>query len=275
MLQLDSFNIDSLNYTFNNLEWELTILSGTSSDYRLEIYRSETPGLSGQFTDYTLVASGIPLTQHQYNDSYLAGLQHFTRTWYYKLKAINITTSETFILSQFPSFAQPNNVDYARREIIRRKTISLNKFSGRKMYLLKRRSWGAHCSKCWDEALFTATDGSCTECYGTGWSGGYFTPVPFYGMLNPSPRYNEIMMFGVWHPSDTLLTMLNYPKVVPGDVIIDDAGYRWIAHQIRTLEKLGQVIEHLVQLNLIALDDIVYTVGIDFSKLPEEYVKII
>jgi len=33
-------------------------------------------------------------------------------------------------------------------------------------------------------------------------------------------------MFGEWMPSDTLLTMLNFPPLKPRDVIVDDVNKR-------------------------------------------------
>jgi len=102
----------------------------------------------------------------------------------------------------------------------------------------------------------------CDTCYGTGWVEGYFKPIPIKGMLSPSPKYNQITMFGEWYPLDNLLLMLNYPPVRSKDILIDDKNQRWVSRQVKTIEKNGFLIEQSVRCSLIALDDKIYEVPI-------------
>ena len=79
-------------------------------------------------------------------------------------------------------------------------------------------------------------------------------------MMNASPKYNQITMFGEWMPQDVLLTLLNFPPIRSKDVIVDDNNQRWIVKQLRPTEKLGFVIEQNAQCSLISFDDEVYDV---------------
>lgn len=79
-------------------------------------------------------------------------------------------------------------------------------------------------------------------------------------MMNPSPTYNQITMYGEWRPSDSLLTVLDFPPLKTRDVIVDDHGKRWAVRAVKKLERKGFIIEQQAQCSLIAFDDKVYDV---------------
>lgn len=252
MVTLAKFEITKeLNY--NILSWDFTPDSIIDSGSTMNFYRSENPGNIDSLYGYETIASGISPLVRVYNDTTVFGLSDFTRTWFYK------TTIDTTSLTSLPSYVQHSTNDLSVKEIIRRKYLGLS-FSGRLYYLIKQRTWGTHCTKCWDEILQRISNPNCTECYGTGWVGGYFSAIPFVGMTNPSPKYNQIQMYGEWRPSDTMLTMLHYPKLSPKDIIVDDYNNRYIVNQIRLIEKIGFNFEQQAQLSLIAYDDSIYKV---------------
>lgn len=60
------------------------------------------------------------------------------------------------------------------REMIRATRLSMVKGNGVRGLLYRRRRWGATCSSCGSAQLGTTTRANCTECFGTGYSGGYF-----------------------------------------------------------------------------------------------------
>ena len=267
MATLKTASVNSFNKDFNFIEWEFNEPVPTGNKV-IEIYRSEVPADSlGEFDLIDTVA----VTEANYIDTGVDNLYLHNRKWYYHLNLVdNDTLDETLLLTQ-PVTSDEGPRDYAAREILRRKELSLERFTQRSFYLLKRRTWGTHCTDCWDDTLFRATDPNCATCYGTGWELGYFSPIKFEGMANPSPSYNQLLPFAKWKPSDILLTMLNFPYIIEGDVVVDDEGDRWIVVQKRAVEKLGRVIEQSLQLSKIQPDDVVYTVSVT-SELPTDLV---
>ena len=265
MATLKTFTVDSFNKNFNFLEWEFNEPVPTGNKV-IEIYRSESPGdtLSG----FDLVET-VDVTDGSYVDDGIVNLYQHNRKWYYYLNLVDNDTTEETLLPSRPVTGYDSPTDYAAREILYRKDLSLKRFTQRTFYLLKRRTWGTHCSVCWDETLFRATDPNCTTCYGTGWEIGYFNPVRFQCMVTPSPSYNQLLPFAKWKPSDILLTMLNFPNIVEEDIIVDDKGDRWIVIQKRSVEKLGRIIEQSVQMSKVMPDDIVYTVPITVNKFDD------
>lgn len=65
-------------------------------------------------------------------------------------------------------------------EIVRKELLNLEKFAGTCGYLYKRRHWGTKCSACTDFNTGEVKNSNCQVCYGTGFQGGYFAPVPYF-----------------------------------------------------------------------------------------------
>lgn len=258
MLLLNHLNVNTYNGQSYSISWEFEPTTDLLTDYTISIYRSEspTPGID----NYSLIASGVNANAYNYIDTSVSQLLDMGRPWFYKLAIINSTNNEVSYQPEPASYIKCSVPDRVFREIVRRKNINLSntRFSGRDFRIFKRRSWGTHCSNCWDESLQRSTDSNCLVCYGTGWLNGYYSPITVRGMKNPSPKMNQINMFGEWKPSDSLLYMLGYPPLKPRDIVADDDNHLWTVIQIRTVERLGYIVEQSAQLALIAQDDLLY-----------------
>ena len=265
MLLLQNLNINQIDTNSIYVQWEFAPTTEDLSKYTLSIYRSESPGIPDDILGFELVVPDLDVTTAGYLDRGLSGLSTPGRIWYYKIIVKNTDTNNTSLAPRLASYFKGKSPDLYTKEILRQKRIVLEKFVGRKFFLLKRRTWGSHCNLCWDEILFRCTNPDCPVCYGTGWISGYFEPTPFFAMLTPAPQRNQIMMFGEWKPSDTLLETLNYPPLVDKDVIVDDSGNRWVVIQVQKTEKLGFLLEQRVQLARIEYDDVVYSIPINYD----------
>lgn len=259
MILIDTLTISSYRSDRLTLTWEFKDTIELLSDYSLNIYRSENPG-TDDLDGYDIIASGVSATTISYEDTTVAGLYDPLRTWYYELEIVNNITSKSTIQPEIPAYRKGVVTDKIALSIIRRKSLSLNKKTGRDFYILKRRTYGTHCPACWDETTGRVTVGDCTTCYDTGWVDGYFESIYTKGMVTVSPDHNQITMFGSWVPKDVIFYTLNFPPLRAKDVVVDDENQRWIVKQVVPTKKNGFLIEQSVQCSLIALDDIVYTV---------------
>lgn len=257
MLTLKSLDITSFDIDKLTLTWDFDDTSEAISGYSIGIYRSENPGVSG-LLGFDLVEAGIPATAYVYQDYTVSGIFDPLRVWYYKLKFTETATLTESVVPNIPAFRKSTTTDLAALEIVRRKGVVLAQYSGRDFFIIKKRTYGTHCTVCWDTILQRITDDSCDVCNGTGWVDGYFKAIYLKGMLNPAPKYNQITMFGEWMPHDALFTMLNFPPIRTRDIIVDDRNQRWIVKQIRKTEKLGYVIEYNAQCSLISFNDQIY-----------------
>ena len=167
MIVLDSLDVNSINLDSLILTWAFKSDPGeTFSDYTIDVYRCEAP--SSDINEYDLVENGVSATAYSYNDTTVSGLHDPHRTWYYKFKIIDTASSNVSVEPSPPAYIHNITPNRYYREILRRKNKVLNKFSGRDMTLLKRRSWGQHCTECWDETLFRIKYDDCDTCNGTG-----------------------------------------------------------------------------------------------------------
>ena len=261
MIVLTSLSVTSFDLRYLQLAWSIETTSENIDNYALDIYRSESPGVSG-LESYNILASGIPASDYDYLDYTVSGLSNPNRTWFYKFNVINIVTGATEIQPTVPLYRKGQSTSYVTKEILRRKNLSLTKKSGTTFYLVKKRNSGTRCSRCWDSILQRAGNGTCPVCYGTGFLLGYYTPIEFKATSTTSPKYNQVMMFGEWKPSDKLLYTTMYPPITPRDFIVDDSNNRWIVLQCRFIQQLGFNIEQIVQTSLILPDDVIYNVSI-------------
>tara|TARA_Y100000004_G_scaffold196679_1_gene267555 strand:- start:623 stop:1429 length:807 start_codon:yes stop_codon:yes gene_type:complete len=257
-LTVSSFDIDSLTLT-----WEFKSTTELITDYTIDVYRSESPTevttVSGVKANYDHIASGLSAETYSYKDTSIENIYDPFRQWYYRLLVTKEGTNKQFFLGDSkPAYVNDNSLDKAYKEILRRKTLVLNKKTGRDCKVLKRRTFGTYCTTCYDEVLFRATDPDCTECHGTGFKTGYFPAISMKAMINAAPKYNQITMFGEFMPSDALLNTLNFPPLRPRDVIVDNINRRYLVRQVRPIEKNGVLIEQAVQISLISPDDYVY-----------------
>ena len=113
-----------------------------------------------------MVTSGISATTYSYIDSSVSGLYDPLRVWYYRLDVKSST--ESLVQPTQASYRKGVSTDKFHKEILRRKKISLDKYTGRDFFILKRRTYGTHCTECWDSTLMRITSQDCDVCYGTG-----------------------------------------------------------------------------------------------------------
>lgn len=259
MLILSSLEVSVPDGQSLYLSWDFQPDTDLISDYEINIYRSESP--VDDISQYDLIASGLSANLYSYHDTSVSQLLDLGRPWFYKLGIYETTVTGIISYQPDPAVYLKDEVpDRVFREIVRRKNINLQnpRFSGRDFQVIKRRTWGTHCNACWDESLQRSTDSNCLVCYGTGWINGYYDPISVRGMKNPSPKLNQINMFGEWKPSDSLLYMLGYPPLKPRDIIVDDNNHLWTVVQVRTIERRGYIVEQNAQIASLAQDELLY-----------------
>ena len=74
MINLSGLNILASGINHLRLNWDFQSTAEDLNDYELEIYRSESPGLSGLLTGFEIVASGISMDVNTYADFGISGL---------------------------------------------------------------------------------------------------------------------------------------------------------------------------------------------------------
>ncbi len=77
------------------------------------------------------------------------------------------------------------------REIIRKEHMVMRKRAGTKGWLLKRRNWGDPCPDV-DPVTGEVSGAGGPPCYGTPFLGGYYDPIEYWVIINPTQRLAKI-----------------------------------------------------------------------------------
>lgn len=256
MIRLTNISVLTFPLNYNYITWQIDLTQEDLNNYRLNFWRSEAQ--THNFSDYTLVGSGInPFTDWEFRDYTISGLTHKFSESFYIIQVSGI--SPPSLASQGPYCHMPlGPMDYASREINRRKRIVLDQYSSQEYILLKRKTNGQTCPAHYDDILGRTTTSKCEVCYDTGFAGGFYSPIEFKAQINEGPTRSQIMIWGNWQDQDAILTTTATPLMAPRDVIVDELNRRWEVVTVRSYNKALYTQEQSAQLRQIEKGDIIY-----------------
>lgn len=202
------------------VEWALdkAFVAGVEGPYKFTLYR----GYAANDDDFQPIAETFDQPWLYDNDPVFP--QHGMDVFYkvtltangghiYTSQAVHATTSW-------------NRYDWTiAKEIIRKEWLLLRKRAGTAGWLLKRRLWGDPCSNpnCQDETTGQSFDPNCPSCYGTGVEGGFYDPIEYWVLMNPSQRIKKLdTNLGLVTSTVETVRALAYPAPATNDIWIND-----------------------------------------------------
>lgn len=201
--------------------WALNPDFGDTGVYTFTLQRSLSPtDTSGEWED-------IATTVDQpwaYDNRPITNL--VTANVYYRVKLV--TSAGTYISQVAPMESYWTPYDWSlAREIVRKETMLLQKRTGAKGWLLKRRSYGVICPDCVDPITRQITKSNCTTCFGTGLVGGYYDVMEYWTAPDPSKRIRRLNKdTGLESVVVEQARALAYPLLEGGDVWVQAATNR-------------------------------------------------
>ena len=271
-LRLEITRITPLYPVANFLQWDL-VTPTESGSYLFNVYRSGSP--AGPWE--TLVTNAVDsfnyldtMPQVETADSRAVNQLSLGRQIYYKVVAIppsgvDHEVGDTKAVEPFLNHVQK----MLRRKLIYEEALALKKLNGVPVAVLKRMRWGPRCPKCFDKTTNQIVRGNCSNCYGTGFVPGYFTPVITYARRGTSPLNAQVTAQGKTDTVLTQVTLLNIPKVSDEDVLVflrDNARFR-VAQMVSTELQTVAVHQKLV-VSELARSSIEYCVPVDPNIIP-------
>lgn len=94
------------------------------------------------------------------------------------------------------------------------------RLTGRPCLVLKRRRWGKRCPKCTDAVLREPIKSSCIVCWGTGFEGGFWTPVLMRAHRSGAGDEQTNTPEGRSDTRAVTIKMQSYPDVERDDVVV-------------------------------------------------------
>jgi hypothetical protein len=150
------------------------------------------------------------------------------------------------------------------REIVRKEHLRLNLW-GVQGWLYKVRQWGVKCPECIDWDTGQVKNSHCTTCYGTGFTGGYFSPVEYHvSEASSSPRRQVTDPARGQVINETKIVRgVNCPWLDTGDFWVDiNSDKRYVIQTISELDIRGvTVIFPQIEMRLAPSTDIIYSIS--------------
>ena len=196
------------------VRWAILPTSYDMANIAFEILRSNGP--SGPWVVAGMAEEGA----FHFVDYLPMGVQSM-RAYYYRVRVAD-KTGKGYRDSEVKSL--DHDADHIALGMVRKKNVFLRCRGGVSAAVLLRKRWGPKCSRCWDSVRMLPKDADCKECYGTGFTGGYLTPV-----FVPAALFNSAIRAYIsfndarYDTANSNLELANLPIVAPDDVIIDRA----------------------------------------------------
>ena len=106
------------------------------------------------------------------------------------------------------------------REITRRETILLSKFTGIDTLIFRRKYFGERCPNCYNKDIEKIVKDHCLTCFGTSFVGGYFPGMLTKVCYEISPNVTQLDYIGKREINQTSAWTISYPEVMSLDLLL-------------------------------------------------------
>lgn len=231
-------------------------------------------GPNGPFTE---IATG--LTDYHYYDKHLESLTSafeahgqlsLQRHIYYRITARSATQNA---LAVAPVGDQlPRRQFLLRRKMQRDIAVGLRVGSGVPCVILKRRHWGCRCTACFDKLTKSVTNSKCPICFGTGFQGGYHTPIHVLGRKGTTNPQTQVAPQGKVEINQIDYVVLDFPLIAVDDIIAEvRTDRRYVVKHVTRTELRGVPVHQKLMMSELARDSVEYKVPIETGHVATYY----
>lgn len=186
---------------------------------------------------------------------------------YYQVRA---TISGRPCESNVAAITNAPNQDALRFQ--KRERFQLAKFDGVPSMLYTRRRTGKPCHRCVGDKELGDFGIDCTICFGTGFDGGYYPPLPIY--INHQTLKSEganLQENLVKEDSTTNLWTSNWTIISPEDILMEmlPPNYLWIITGVQKSTRRGAVIRQIMTANEVDKGQVLYRLPIPDFNWPQ------
>jgi hypothetical protein len=191
-----------------------------------------------------------------------------TRNFFYRLTAVCTTGESAEDVTELTPTLAPKQKQLLRK-LIHDEYIQLRKYTGVPVAVLKRKQWGARCVKCVDKITKEILRAHCTDCWGTGFLGGYWNPILTYARRAPLQTNIQVAPENKVESTTARFMMLNIPRVEQSDVVVFlSDGRRFVVDQ-QSETSLRTVAVHQTVFALeLPRSHIIYRFPVDETTVP-------
>ncbi len=208
-IKLRRVSVRSFLTTALEVYWEVEPTHRDLFDFTFQVLYSESP--DGPFDAIS------PELEDEYrfvDDRIHDG--HRLRRHFYKIR---IREKPTDLSRDDGPYESVPVTDLIALEMRRHRELLYREFSGRRSWILPKRTFGQRCG-CFNQDLQKQTRSGCLTCFDTGFVRGYLRPIETFLQFEPLAESTPA-------PTRTRVEVPAFPQVKPGDVVIEPENARW------------------------------------------------
>ena len=250
-----------------SLEWSVPASWGSCL---FDVYVSQVAD-----SDFVKV-NATPITGNFFIDTTSQEYSKFNHS-YYVVEAI-LQDKNNVALRSDPATWHTNQrkwVELRSIEIQRREYWLLSRFAGISSYLFRRKNYGQRCTTCWNPITEQVTRDNCPNCIGTGFEGGYWTPVNIFLQYDPTP--NNLVKDYVGQDEENVITAwtISMPDIRLGDILIRQNSWEgYEITKIQTTELQGNVVRQILTLTQLSKGAVEFElVARNLPDFPSQYLE--
>lgn len=169
-----------------------------------------------------------------------------------------------------PSRALNRRLMLIQRAHQRKALLNLQYFNGVYVAILKKKSFGARCQTCFDQATKTVTLSNCPDCYGTGWDDGYYNPMLSNARIQEAPMQTRMEPSSEVEIVQANIELLDFPRLNKDDVIVErDTSRRWLVRSVTDRYLRRRSLTQQLTCTELSRTSSQYKVPVDFPALLE------
>ena len=248
------------------VKWELEPTSQKLNNLFFFIDRSE----SDAECDLKQISTDpIPANEKNEFMDFDVRLKDINKVYYYRVRAVEMLNGQAVQTFKSETFEQREDPpDLVALYIIEEHLFAHRWVYGVPAVIYTKKAEGFRCEECWDNVLKRQTNSHCERCYGTGFIGGYYQPIPAWIDFSPSPEIVQIADFGEKQLHETDIQFTDYPSLQVGDLILQGKPLVfWRVENVRSTLKNQTTILQIARLNMVNRSDIEWALPIPHDIL--------
>lgn len=161
-------------------------------------------------------------------------------------------------------------VDIRAKEIERRETLLLEKFTGVRSIIFRKKNYGMRCTQCWNPSIEKVTQDHCPSCLGTSFEGGYFEGFETLFQFDQTPNEANLDYRGAIEANVIAAWTISFPDIEVFDLVLRVPDWRMFrVDKIMSTELQTVGVRQLLSLTELAKESIEFKLA--SQAMPEGY----
>lgn len=255
-VRLDDITIIQMDSSSIYVTWK--VFSGQGETAFAEILRSKSS--DGPYS----IVNRVNVTQGWYKDSDIYSQDRWA-VYYYKVRVVD-SSGRTI---EYGPISLASSMDPMVSHIANHFPIYLRR-AGLDILIFKKKGVGdERCQTCYDPELNKTTISNCPECGGTGYKGGFYSPIRTLAVVGIEQKSNQI---STRKTQEAVIggIFANFPVLSLGDFIYTvGTGKRYEIMEITPVVLHGALVSQNCNMHTVKPSDAIEKIAIpDLTKLP-------